>query len=134
MEGVAFAQRESAEVLAGLGVPVRSVITAGGGARSAVWRGIQAGVLGVPVAYYPAPGGDPEAPAREQPDSSALGAAILAGVGAGLFGSLAGGAALVRVGDPDVIDPDPDDVPGYQAAFARYREVAREVVPLRKQP
>ena len=55
MEGVAFAQRESAEVLAGLGVPVRSVITAGGGARSAVWRGIQAGVLAVPVAYYPAP-------------------------------------------------------------------------------
>lgn len=58
MEGVAFAQRESAEVLAALGVPVRSVVTAGGGARSAVWRGIQAGVLGVPVSYYPAPGGD----------------------------------------------------------------------------
>jgi xylulokinase len=138
MEGVAFAQRESAEVLAGLGVPVRSVITAGGGARSAVWRGIQAGVLGVPVAYYPAPGGEGESPARpgpaEQPDSSALGAAILAGVGSGLFGSLAGGAALVRAGDPDVIEPDPDEVISCQAAFARYRHVARRVVSLRKIP
>jgi xylulokinase len=124
MEGVAFAQRESAEVLAGLGVPVRSVVTAGGGARSAVWRGIQAGVLGVPVSYYPAPGGD----------SSALGAAILAGVGSGLFDSLAGGAALVRAGDPDVIDPDPAEVISYRAAFARYREVARAVAPLRKSP
>jgi xylulokinase len=138
MEGVAFAQRESAEVLAGLGVPVRSVITAGGGASSAVWRGIQAGVLGVPVCYYPAPGEDGEAPARpgpgEQPGSSALGAAILAGVGSGLFGSLAGGAALVRAGDPNVIEPDPDEVLSYQAAFARYRRVAREVVSLRKKP
>ena len=138
MEGVAFAQRESAEVLAGLGVPVRSVITTGGGARSAVWRGIQAGVLGIPVAYYPAPGGDPQAPARPgpavPPDSSALGAAILAGVGAGLFASLAGGAALVRAGDPDVIDPDPGEVISYQAAFSRYRQVAREVVSLRKNP
>jgi xylulokinase len=124
MEGVAFTQRESAEVLAGLGVPVRSVVTAGGGARSAVWRGIQAGVLGVPVSYYPAPGGD----------SSALGAAILAGVGSGLFDSLAGGAALVRAGDPDVIDPDPAEVTSYRAAFARYREVARAVAPLRKSP
>ena len=135
MEGVAFAQRESAEVLAGLGVPVRAVITAGGGARSAVWRGIQAGVLGVPVSYYPAPRRVRGAPgAAEQPDSSALGAAILAGVGSGLFGSLAGGAALVRASDPDVIEPDPDEVLSYHAAFARYRQVAREVVSLRKKP
>jgi sugar (pentulose or hexulose) kinase len=136
MECVAFAQRESAEVLAGLGVPVRSVVTAGGGARSAVWRGIQAGVFGVPVSYYPAPGG--EAPAgpgpAEQPDSSALGAAILAGAGSGLFDSLAGGAALVRAGDPDVIGPEPADVISYQAAFARYRQAARAVAPLRKEP
>jgi hypothetical protein len=52
----------------------------------------------------------------------------------GLFGSLAGGAALVRAGDPDVIEPDPDEVLSYRAAFARYRQVAREVVSLRKKP
>ena len=55
-------------------------------------------------------------------------------MGAGLFGSLAGGAALVRAGDPDIIDPDPDEVISYQAAFSRYRQVAREVVSLRKKP
>ncbi len=129
MEGVAFAQCESAEALADLGVPVRSVITAGGGARSAVWRAIQAGALGVPVAYYPEP-----SQGEEQPDSSALGAAILAGMGSGLFGSLADGAALVRAGDPDIIEPDPDEVISYQAAFARYRHVARRVVSLRRIP
>ncbi len=136
MEGVAFAQRESAEVLAGLGVPVRTVVTAGGGARSAVWRGIQAGVLGVPVSYYPAPGGDAGVPARpgpaEQPDSSALGAAILAGVGSGLFGSLSGGAALVRAGGPRVTEPDPAGVVSYQAAFARYQQATRAVASLRR--
>ena len=133
MEGVSFAQRESAGVLADLGVPVRSVVTAGGGARSAVWRRIQAGVLGVPVAYYPAPG-HPAAPGRSaepdgsaEPDSSALGAAIIAGVTAGLFPSLADGTSQVRPGPADVIAPDPAEVLAYQASFDQYRRVARQL-------
>lgn len=157
MEGVSFAQRESAGVLAGLGVPVRSVVIAGGGARSAVWRRLQAGVLGVPVAYYPAPGrpagpvrpaepvrpGEPGRPAgpdgspepdglarpdsSAEPDSSALGAAIIAGVTAGLFPSLADGAVQVRPGPADVIAPDPAEVLAYQASFDQYRRVARQL-------
>jgi xylulokinase len=127
MEGVSFAQRESVEVLADLGVTVRSVVTAGGGARSPVWRAIQAGVLGVPVAYYSGPG-----PAGRQPDSSALGAAIIAGVTAGMFASLADGASQVRPGPADVIAPDPALVLPYQAAFDRYRHVAGQLISLRR--
>jgi xylulokinase len=122
MEGVVFAQRESATVLAELGVPVRSIVTAGGGARSAVWRGIQAGVHGVPVAYYPS--GD------EPADSSALGAAIIAGAAAGVFTSLAAGAGQVRSADAEVSAPDPGQAAAYQAAFGRYQQVARQLAPL----
>jgi xylulokinase len=122
MEGVVFAQRESVSVLAQLGVPVRSIVTAGGGARSAVWRGIQAGVHGVPVAYYPS--------GNEPADSSALGAAIIAGAGAGVFSSLAAGAGRVRSADAEVSAPDPGQAAAYQAAFGRYQQVARQLAPL----
>lgn len=124
MEGVVFAQRESAEVLAGLGEPARCIVTAGGGARSAVWRGIQAGVHGVPVAYYPA--GD------QQADSSALGAAIIAGTATGMFSSLAAGASRVRAPDADVSGPVPAEAAAYQAAFGRYRQVARQLAALQR--
>ncbi len=136
MEGVVFAQHESVEVFAELGVPVPALITAGGGARSAVWRAIQAGVHGVPVTHH--------APAQPQAaDDSALGAAIIAGTAAGAFGSLAAGADLVRAAAdaapaaPNGAAPaaragapltaDAVTVAAYRDAYARYHRVARQL-------
>jgi xylulokinase len=127
MEGVVFTQRDSVLVFAELGIPVPALVTVGGGARSAVWRAIQAGVHGVPVANH--------APAHhleggEAADGSALGAAIIAGTAAGMFGSLADGADQVRAaaGAEAVSQtPDPADVSAYQNAYARYRRVARQL-------
>jgi xylulokinase len=127
MEGVVFAQRESADVLAELGRPAGSIVTAGGGARSALWRAIQAGVHGVPVRYYPAqPGPGSVTP----PDASALGAAIIAGTAAGLFGSLAAGAALVQPAPPEVTEPDPAQTAAYQVAFDRYQQISQRLAAL----
>jgi len=124
MEGVVFAQRESADVLAGLGGPAGSIVTAGGGARSALWRAIQAGAHGVPVRYYPAQGSAPP------PDASALGAAIIAGTATGLFGSLAAGAARVRPDPPEVTEPDPAHAAAYQAAYERYLRISQRLAAL----
>jgi xylulokinase len=71
LEGVAFAFRQMAEIMAEAGSPVREVIAVNGGAKSPLWRKIFADVLGVPVRYRPASGG------------TVLGAAYLARVGAG---------------------------------------------------
>jgi sugar (pentulose or hexulose) kinase len=109
-----------------LGVPVRAIVTTGGGARSALWRAIQAGVHGVPVRYYPA--GDPPA------DSSALGAAIIAGTAVGMFSSLETGADLVRSPEAHVSEPDPAEAAAYQATFARYLRVAQQLAPLEPTP
>jgi len=76
MEGVAFAMRDSLEIFRSMGVSTQRIIAAGGGAKSAVWRQIQADVFGSPLA----------ASAVEEP--AARGAAILAGVGAGLYRDL----------------------------------------------
>jgi xylulokinase len=76
LEGVAFSLRDSFTIFDELGVPVRRVILGGGGARSPLWREIQANVYGHPVETVRADEG------------AAYGAALLAGVGAGLWPSV----------------------------------------------
>lgn len=73
MEGVAFSQRDSFTIFAELGVPVNRVRVTGGGARSALWKQIQADVYGHAVETIAADEG------------GAYGAALLAGVGTGVW-------------------------------------------------
>jgi len=76
MEGVALAFYDGYHVLQELGAHPSRVIMAGGGARSAVWRQIVADVFGLPVQRL------------QVAEQSAMGAALLAGVGMGLFDPL----------------------------------------------
>jgi xylulokinase len=76
LEGVAFSLRDSFTIFSELGVPVKRVRLGGGGARSPLWREIQANVYGHPVETVDADEG------------AAYGAALLAGVGAGLWPSV----------------------------------------------
>jgi xylulokinase len=73
LEGVAFSLRDSFTIFSELGVPVQRVRLGGGGARSALWRQIQADVYGYPVETVHADEG------------AAYGAALLAGVGVGVW-------------------------------------------------
>lgn len=76
MEGVAFSLRDSIEIFRQLGADVDSIRLGGGGAKSAVWRQIQADVYGQPVEIL------------EADEGAAFGAAVLAGVGAGAWASV----------------------------------------------
>jgi xylulokinase len=94
LEGVAFSLRDSLEIFADLGIPVTRLRAGGGGARSLLWREIQAAVYGRPV----------ETLAAEE--GAAYGAAILAGVGAGVWRSVDDACdAVVRVG-VETVPPD----------------------------
>ena len=73
LEGVAFSLRDSLTIFSELNIPVEKIRLGGGGARSSLWRQIQANVFG----------NDVETIAAEE--GAAFGAAILAGVGAGLW-------------------------------------------------
>lgn len=71
MEGVTYNLRASLDIFTGLGVPVQQIRATGGGAKSALWRQMQADILGRTVV-------------RLQVDEGpAYGVAILAAVGAG---------------------------------------------------
>lgn len=84
LEGVAFSLRDTLSIFSELDIPVSSVRLGGGGSRSALWRQIQADVYGQPV----------DTAADE---GAAYGAAILAGVGIGLWPTVdAACDALVR--------------------------------------
>jgi xylulokinase len=76
MEGVAFSLRDSFTIFSELGLPIGRVRLGGGGARSALWRQIQADVYGRAVETVAADEG------------AAYGAAVLAGVGAGFWPSV----------------------------------------------
>jgi xylulokinase len=110
MEGVAFALRDGLEIMRGLGVPVGDVRATGGGARSALWRGLQADVYGEPVRRTAADEGP------------AYGAALLAGVAAGTYGDVGEASSVVRVRE-EVTEPDPERVRTYEDYYGVYRSL-----------
>lgn len=73
MEGATFAMRDSLELIKAAGVPIKQIRVSGGGARSALWRGIQADVYRHEVVTINAAEGP------------AYGAALLAGTMAGAW-------------------------------------------------
>jgi xylulokinase len=104
LEGVAFGLRDSLELLRELGARPESGRASGGGARSELWLRIVASVLGIPLEL------------TESEEGSAYGAAMLAGVRAGMFADAADAVArCVRV--TRRIEPEWD----YEEAYSRFR-------------
>lgn len=86
MEGVAYAMRDSLEIIREVDVPVRQIRASGGGSKSPLWRQIQADVFGEKVVTINA---------EEGP---AYGVALLAAVGAGAYKNVEEAcAATIRV-------------------------------------
>lgn len=73
MEAVCFIVRRNIETIEGIGVPVNEIRALGGGARSAIWKQIEADVTGRPVLI------------TTNEEAATLGAAILAGKAIGLY-------------------------------------------------
>ena len=86
LEGVAFSLRDTFEIFREMSVPVETIRLGGGGARSFLWRQIQADVYGHEVETV------------EAEEGAAYGAALLAGVGGGVWPTVdAACEAVVRV-------------------------------------
>ena len=90
MEGVSFSLKQ---ILETLGVTGERIIVTGGAAQSDQLNQLKADILGIAVA------------ALDEPDASALGAAMLAGIGAGAFADLKE-AIDACVGSVRVFTPD----------------------------
>jgi xylulokinase len=110
MEGVVFSLRDGLEIMRGLGVPVEDVRATGGGARSALWRGLQADVYGEPIRRTAADEGP------------AYGAALLAGVAAGTYADVGEASSVVRLRE-EVTEPDPERSKVYEEHYEVYRSL-----------
>ncbi|MFZ1879491.1 MAG: xylulokinase [Gaiellaceae bacterium] len=110
LEGVAYGLRDSLELLRSLGAQPAVGRASGGGAGSELWLQIVSSVLGLPLER------------TESEEGSAFGAALLAGVRAGVFADAADAVArCVRVRDR--IEPDAAWSAAYEDGYVRYRSL-----------
>ncbi len=119
LEAIGFGTRAIIDRMAEAGAGA-SEITAGGGAtRSDLWLQIHADTAGLPVVV------------PEVAEAPSLGAAVLAGHGAGHFASIdAGIAAMVRPARR--FEPDPRRVARYDEIYRRYAQLYAALKPLRE--
>lgn len=110
MEGVTFGMRDSFEIIREMGIPVREVRAIGGGARSSLWRKIQAAVYQVPLYGV------------EVDEGPAFGAALLASVGTGKFSSVEE-ACKKAVHTTYCEEPDPELSNIYEKLYSIYRDL-----------
>jgi xylulokinase len=111
MEGVVYSLAESVEIVRTLGVTPESVVASGGGARSDLWRQIQADVYGVPVAR------------SGTSEQACLGAAILASVGSGFYPDINAACGVMTRPMDDICEPDMNAHSVYMEEFTVYREL-----------
>jgi xylulokinase len=110
LEGVAFSLKDTLTIFAEIGVPVNDIRLGGGGALSPLWRQIQADVYAKPVSQLVAEQG------------GAHGAAILAGVGAGLWPSVDDACSqFVKIAS--VVDVDKSASAKLQQQYQIYRAI-----------
>jgi len=108
LEGVSFGLKDSLELIKSLGVPVEQVRASGGGARSAVWRQIQADIF------------DAELVVINVTEGAPFGAALLAGVGAGVYKDVREAvSSAVRV--VSRTEPQPHAAAVYREMYPLYR-------------
>ncbi len=108
MEGVAFSLRDSLEIFRELGAPIQTIRLGGGGAKSKLWRQIQADVYGQAVEIL------------EADEGAAFGAAILAGVGAGAWNSV-DEACEKTIRIKERIEPNADSIEKLNRNYEAYK-------------
>jgi xylulokinase len=115
MEGVVFALRQGLDLMQLLGTPVDQLVATGGATRHPLWLQLEADIFNRPVYVSPAPTGRVMAGA-----DTARGAALLAGIGSGVFADPS--EALERAVPQPVpgAKPQPGRADLYAAAYRQY--------------
>ncbi|KQS71232.1 xylulose kinase [Rhizobium sp. Leaf371] len=117
LEGVAFGHRQHIDTLRDAGATFNEAVLSGGGSRSLLWPQIFADVLGIPVSV-----------ARSR-ETGALGAAIAAGTGVGLFPDF-GQGAMAMVQSDRHYTPDAALAGHYARRYALYQDMSEAMAPL----
>lgn len=113
MEGVVLSMRQSLTILRAMGFPVERLVASGGGARSEPWLAIMASAFQVPVYTV------------TSTEEACTGAALVAGVGVGVYDSLHQACQSVVHYSDRPVDPDPALMTLYADLAARFETLYR---------
>jgi len=114
MEGATYAMRDGLEIIQGMGVPVTEIRVTGGGARSKFWRALQADIYRQPVWTV------------SSHEGPAYGAALLAGVGTGVWASVPE-ACQATIKRREATRPGKKNVALYDALYPEYGQLYRSL-------
>lgn len=110
LEGVAFGLRDSLEIARSLGIKIERTKICGGGAKSPLWKKIIANVMNLKVDVL------------ENEEGPALGGAMLAAVGCGVYENVEAAAAkMVKV--VDTVEPEAELVAKYEERYQKFRQL-----------
>ena len=110
MEGVSYSLKDCMEIIRGMGIDASEVRASGGGGKSRLWRQMQADMFGCDINTINASEGP------------ALGVALLAGVGAGIYSSVPE-ACDTAIKVENTTKPIGEN----EAAYAKYYPVYKEI-------
>ncbi len=110
MEGVAYSLRDCIEICREMNINISDMMACGGGGTSPLWRQMLADLYGCPVKT---------AASKEGP---ALGVAILAMVGAGIYKSVPEACATIVAVDKTQ-EPVAENIPAYNSFYELYTEI-----------
>ena len=116
-EGVAFGLRDSLEVARSAGLEIHKTKICGGGAKSPLWRKIVANVMNLSVETV------------EVEEGPAMGGALLAAVGCGIYPDVRTAAdAVVRISGTEA--PDPGLTELYEERYRTFRKIYPALRPI----
>lgn len=108
MEGVTYSLRDGLEIMKSIGIEINQVRVVGGGGKSALWRQMQADIFNQEIVTL------------QIEEGPAYGAALLAGVGVGVFKDVYDAVErCVRI--TDVIKPNPHHQERYEQGYLIYK-------------
>ena len=110
LEGTAYGLRDNVDRMVEMSLNPREIRAVAGGARGKLWLQIKADVTGFPVSV------------PRELETTALGAAMLAGVAVGFFANLQE-AAQAAISVATYVEPNSQHRQAYDDAYALYRDV-----------
>ena len=116
MEGVAFASRRNLSIMEQSGNPMQYMVSSGGGAKNRLWLEIKASIYRTPIRT------------TKHTESSILGCAMIAGVAAGVYSSLADATNKLIQLDEEIV-PNPHWVPRYEKLAALFDQIYEDAAP-----
>jgi xylulokinase len=114
-EGVTYGLADCLSVLRELKITTESMIACGGGAASPFRRQMLADVFGIPVSTI------------KSEQGAVLGAALLAGVASGVYGSVEEACSIIQIESQNLPDP------AAHAEYMKYYEIYRAAYPVLKE-